>query len=201
MKAQFLHLNRNINKHVQTGIILPITLISLLILLIASVALIRSTDTSLLIAGQIGFKRDAINQAERAIPEIRKIFDTGGALNNASLREDDVATSNYFATIQPSNSSGIPLQLLGTSFGTSNAITNDMAKISIRFLIDRMCLNKGPVTFNHCTTASSSSDVGGDALSLGEGKADGVDLPVYRISIRVTGPRNTEAFLQSTFSR
>ncbi len=198
MNPQFLPFN----KHAQTGIILPITLISLLILLIASVALIRSTDTSLLIAGQIGFKRDAINQAERAIPKIRALFDVSGStLNDVTKREKHQPDSNYFATIQKSNASGIPLQLLGDSFGNSNAITIDSAKVSIRFLIDRMCLTEGPVTFNNCTTASSSSDVGGDALSLSEGKANGVDLPVYRISIRVTGPRNTEAFLQSTFSR
>jgi len=196
MKTRFLHRHQ----HTQSGIILPITMISLLILLIASVALIRSTDTSLLIAGQIGFKRDAINQAERAIPEIKKIFDTG-KLKVATDREEDLATSNYFATIQTSNASGIPDQLFDDAFGTSNAITNDAAKISIRYLIDRMCLTEGPVTLNNCTTASSSSDVGGDATSLGQGKASGVDLPVYRISIRVTGPRNTEAFLQSTFTR
>jgi len=188
------------NMQTQRGIILPITLISLLILLIASVALIRSTDTSLLIAGQIGFKRDVANQAERTFPVIRAIFDSGN-LSDVTTREQDAPSSNYFATIQPSNASGIPNQLLGSSFGTSNAIKDDTAKITIRYLIDRMCISTGPVTFSNCTTASSSSDIGGDAMSVGEGKANGVDTPVYRISIRVTGPRNTEAFLQSTFTR
>lgn len=189
------------NRQTQLGVILPITLISLLILLIASVALIRSTDTSLLIAGQIGFKRDAVNQGERAIPMLRAMFDVGGILSNVSSREKHHESSNYFATIQPSNASGIPLQLLGNSFGTSNAITNDAARITVRYLIDRMCLTEGAVSNNNCTTLSSSTDIGGDALSLGEGKATGIALPIYRISIRATGPRNTEVFLQSTFSR
>lgn len=194
------------NKQVQQGVVLPVTLISLIIMLIASVALIRSTDNSLLSAGHISFKRDIINQAERAIPEIRNRFILNtGALNSVSNREKNLLTSNYYASIQPTNANGIPNVLLDTAdfdgkFSANN-IVDSSAGITIRYLIDRMCLKDGEVDISNCSIVSSTTDTGGDAMQLGnEGKASGVDVPVYRISIRVTGPRNTEAFIQSTFS-
>lgn len=194
------------NKQVQQGVVLPVTLISLIIMLIASVALIRSTDNSLLSAGHISFKRDIINQAERAIPEIRNRFILNtGALNTVSNREKNLLTSNYYASIQPTNANGIPNVLLNTTtfdgLFSSNNIVDSSAGITIRYLIDRMCFKVGEVDVSNCSTVSSTTDTGGDAMQLGnEGKASGVDVPVYRISIRVTGPRNTEAFIQSTFS-
>lgn len=192
--------------HAQRGVVLPITLISLMIMLIASVALIRSTDNSLLVAGHISFKRDIINQAERAIPSIKNKFTLEtGALNSVSNREKDALTSNYYASIQASNTNGIPTVLLNTTtfdgLFSSNNIVDSTAGITIRYLIDRMCIKTGKVDIANCATVSSTTDVGGDAMHSGnEGKASGVDVPVYRISIRVTGPRNTEAFIQSTFS-
>jgi type IV pilus assembly protein PilX len=194
------------NASKQRGIILPITLISLMILLIASVALIRSTDTSLLVAGHISFKRDILNQAERAIPKIKNQFvATTGDLYESGKREGNLTNSNYYASIQASNDSGIPNVLLNTTTFdgqfASNNIVDSTAGITIRYLIDRMCIKAGIVSVANCSTVSSTTDVGGDAMHIGNGgKASGVDVPIYRISIRVSGPRNTEAFIQSTFS-
>lgn len=196
---------QNLSKH-QRGVVLPVTLISLIIMLIASVALIRSTDNSLLSAGHISFKRDIINQAERAIPDIRNRFILStGALNKPTNRQENLLSSNYYASAQPTNNNGIPTVLIDTSeFDgkfSSNNIVDSTAGVTIRYLIDRLCINTGEVDIANCAMVSSTTDTGGDAMQLGnEGKASGADVPVYRISIRVTGPRNTEAFIQSTFS-
>ncbi len=203
MKTTITFIN-NIHKR-QQGVILPITLIALLVLMIASVALIRSTETNLLIAGNLGFKRDLINQAERTAPTIKTLFETG-ALQDQALRLDDALDQNYLASMQASNQSGIPNTLLDVagfdSQYSSNNIVDTDAQVTIRYLIDRMCLSTGAVTVTKCVTSASGSDTGGDAMNLsGSGKATGNDLPVYRLSIRITGPRNTEAFLQSTFSQ
>lgn len=196
----------------QTGVVMIVTLISLVLLLLASVALVRSTDTNLLIAGSMSFKRDVLNQAERAIPQIKTAFETG-ALALGSAREVDVKTANYFATIQASNASGIPKQLLDTvAFDgdfASNNIVDKTAQVTIRYLIDRMSLVTGPCDPTKCTLSASTSEVGGDAFNATAGggggagsysRAKGQDIPVYRITIRATGPRNAEAFVQYTFS-
>ena len=46
----------------QRGVIMIITLIALIVLLISGAALIRSFDTSMLLAGNLAFKRDLVNQ-------------------------------------------------------------------------------------------------------------------------------------------
>lgn len=191
-----------IGKNYQTGVTLIVTLIALVILLIASVALIRSTDTSLLVAGHLGFKRDLTNQAERTFPVIKNIF-KAGTLSTSSTRSSDLVTSNYYASIQPSDKNGIPNVLLDTSTFdstfTGNNIVDTTAKITIRYLIDRMCLTTGAVSAASCSLSLGTTDPGGDINQL-LNKPGGVDRPIYRISMRVSGPRNTEAFLQSTFT-
>ncbi|MFA6178089.1 MAG: hypothetical protein WC696_00595 [Candidatus Methylopumilus sp.] len=182
----------------QSGIVMLVTLISLVILMLASVALVRSTDANLLIAGNMAFKRDVINQAERSIPTIRTLFQSG-ALTSSTVRQSDLVSSNYYATIQTNNSKGIPNVLLAVSDGDANNIIDTNAQVIVRYVIDRMCLSTGAVSATSCSLSQSTTDTGGDGL-LDSEKAKGADIPIYRISIRATGPRNTEAFLQTTFS-
>ncbi len=202
-------LHQHLPNHQQKGVVMVVTLICLVVMLLASVALIRSTDANLLIAGHLSFKRDVINQAERAIPNIRTAF-VSGALSSTSSREQSVPGENYSAVILDSNSVGIPTVLLNTStfdgtYGGKNIVDSD-SQITIRYVIDRISLQTGPCKVTSCAVTQSNTSVGGDAnnsLDCGVGcygRASGNDTPVYRISIRVTGPRNTEAFLQSTFS-
>jgi type IV pilus assembly protein PilX len=203
-------MNKRLHQHLpnpqQKGVVMVVTLICLVVMLLASVALIRSTDANLLIAGHLSFKRDVINQAERAIPNIRTAFVTG-TLSDASKREQSVAGENYSAVILDSNSVGIPTVLLNTStfdgsYGGKNIVDSD-SQITIRYVIDRISLQTGPCSVTSCAVTQAKNALGGDANNLlynNTSRAQASDTPVYRISIRVTGPRNTEAFLQSTFS-
>ncbi|MPS47613.1 hypothetical protein [Methylobacillus sp.] len=186
----------------QRGIIMLITLMALVILTLASVALIRSSESNLLIAGNLAFKRDVVNQGERAIQQIKRSV-ISGALSSDVLRLSDSKANNYFSTILPSNIDGVPSILLDRArfdaeLGANNIVDND-AQITIRYVIDRLCLQTGEIDVASCAISASTTDVGGDARALLK-KPGGVDVPLYRISIRVTGPRNTEAFMQSTFT-
>lgn len=188
----------------QQGVILPLAMVALLVMMIASIGLIRSTDTSLQLTGKLAFKQDAVNQVERAVLTMQDLFETG-ALSNLSDREADHAASNYYASIQPSHQTGLPAVLMDADqfdglFSGNNIVDNE-AKITVRYLIERLCFSDGKVTIAKCATSALSSDTGGDALNLGnQGKAFGSDKPVYRLSVRVTGPLNTNAFMQSEYS-
>jgi len=184
---------RPVQSH-QRGLVLIVTLLALMILLLASVALIRSTDTNLQIAGNMAFKRDAMNQAERAIPDIQKLFTTG-ALKDRAAREANLANKNYFATIQKSNASGIPEELFKITSSNANNIKDDTNKIEVRYVIDRMCLATGEVTEEKCSLGSTNVT---DFQPVD--KEEGEYFPVYRISVRAIGPKNTEAYMQATFS-
>lgn len=188
----------------QQGVILPIALVALLIMLIASVGFIRSTDTSLLVTGNLAFKRDAMNQAERASAKIQTLFETG-VLNDGAKRLNDLLAENYYASIQPSHTNGLPTILLDTSAFDNNFSQNNIkdnsSQITVRYIVERMCFSAGAVTISNCITSTSTTDVGGSAGNLsGSGKATGIETPVYRLSVRVTGPNNTQAFMQSEFT-
>jgi type IV pilus assembly protein PilX len=198
----------------QRGAVLLMSLIVLVVLLISAVALVRSFDTSLFQSGNIAFKRDLVNQGERVVPTVLTAFDTG-ALSTAEARGGHLPASNYSATILPSNAQGVPVTLLDAgsfdgSYGSGNNIVVSGQGVTIRYVIDRMCSTTGldaALGAGSCILADAGAPMGGTnyrpkAELPGTGGAAGA-MPqqvVYRISIRVDGPRNTQAFLQTTFS-
>ncbi len=202
-------------------------LIALTILLIGSIALVRSFNTSLSTAGNIAFKRDLMNQSERAVPVILTALNTpGGVLNSIAARADHRADSNYSAAALAVNAQGIPTLLLqesdaaftsaatsvsGANLGIVTAATNDInitdstgrnQQVRVRYVLDRLCEVAGNETAlgDRCVRERDILPRGGGSLGP---RAEDTAAPrpvVYRLSIRVDGPRNTQAFYQTTFS-
>jgi type IV pilus assembly protein PilX len=201
----------------QRGTVLLLTLVVLVVLLLGGVALVRSFDTSLLTAGNIAFKRDLVNQGERVVPVVLKLFQTG-ALNTATARQNNNQGQNYSAAILPSSPQGVPLVLLDngafTAIGNAgnDIVLQDLNQnVKIRYVVDRMCNAQGL----DATLGSAGCILADNGLSNAvdvnnsntadfagpDGKAGAVPQQVvYRISVRVDGPRNTQAFLQTTFA-
>ncbi len=186
----------------QRGVILLVTLMALVILLISSIAMLRSFDTSLLLSGSMAFKRDLMNQGERGIAQAITYFNSG-ALSTDSARQANVNSVNYSATILTSNARGIPEALLGsTKFSaagmTGTDITDSSTGVTIRTVIDRQCSATGEFSTSSCVYVPGYSDSGGTNWLK---KAGAEYVPVYRISVRVDGPRNTQVYLQTTLAR
>ncbi|MGH8460232.1 MAG: pilus assembly PilX family protein [Stenotrophobium sp.] len=189
----------------QRGIATLITLIALLVMTIAVLALVRSSDTSALIAGNLAFRRDLTNQAQLAMSQASAAFTSAtGVLNTETAREADQPKANYSSTMLAAPTSnpsqGIPNVLLvsdstfdsNTSFTAGNLTDNG---VTLRYVIDRLCSATGAPSAATCVQGQQTSDKGGTA---GIQKAGGTFIPVYRITIRVSGPRNTQAFYQAT---
>lgn len=149
------------NRHVrQRGSVLIMALISLLILMLASVALISSTDTSLLTAGNLAFKRDLANQAERAVAQVRTQF-VSGTLVSETILYNDQTEQNYWAHALPSTKlPGIPDVL--TAPEKKDDIIDTAAGTRLRYVIDRMCISGTTVPDKStCTMGSFVDDKGG----------------------------------------
>lgn len=208
MKTVHRHLRQAPRR--QRGVVLIFALISLVILLIGAVAMMNSMNASLFNAGNYGFKRDLTNQGERALNTVIGLISTG-ALGTEAARQVDNNGANYRASILASDPQGIPLVLLqsdaafAASGFTAPAIqVNDQGLdmgVTVRYVIDRMCTAEGAVDKNSCTTAGTLAPSGGTP-SAG-GKVEDTALPVqavYRVTIRVSGPRNTQSFFQATIT-
>lgn len=193
----------------QRGVVLLFGMIALVVLLIGTTALVRSMNTSLMTAGNFGFKRDLTNQGERAIQVVLQALQTG-ALTSETTRESNQLNSNYSASLLPSNPQGIPLALLTDgAFAAVGVSNNDIAVadmgITVRYVVDRMSAAAGPADTSNTVMADNTVPSGGsgselmtamDSSSGGQGAL--APQVVYRISVRVTGPRNTQSFYQST---
>ena len=186
----------------QQGAVLLVTLVALAFLLLAATALLRSSETSNAMAGSLGFKRDLVNQAERAMKlAIDAFTDDAGTLATDTTREANLLSSNYFAAKLDSNSQGIPLMLLKDSLftGTADDIEDSDTGITIRYVIDRLCDATGEFDYTSCVSLNGSSTSGGSA-SNATLKVGLSYQPVYRISVRVDGPNESQAYLQTTIT-
>jgi type IV pilus assembly protein PilX len=186
----------------QRGVTLVIALIALIVLLLSGVALIRSLDTSMSTAGNLAFKRDLTNQAERIVAR---------AIANLNTMPDltiDNPAKNYSASRLATNDYGIPSLLADDSLWTWTA-ANDMNDptsgiTQLRYAIDRLCVSgTGAPSLSNCayafkprrtTTVTDSVDVGKEPVAA-------PSYYIYRVSVRAIGPRGTVAFVQSTFMR
>jgi len=186
----------------QRGAVMLITLITLTLVMLSAMALIRSFETSLSMAGNLAFKRDLVNQAERGITQAISLFESGGALAALTDREANSAANNYQASILPTNSQGIPAILLMSdndfkAIMTGADIADTQAGVTVRYVIDRLCSAAGAATSTGCMRKAEEQ---GGSVSEATKRAS-VYRPIYRISVRATGPRNSQVYLQTTISR
>ena len=184
----------------QRGVVRIDTLIILMILMIGAAALVRSMNTSLFSAGNLAFRRDLVNQGEQAVSNVTTAFTTG-AFSASGTTNADIAAANYSSTILPTNAQGVPNVLLNdTSFTaawTAPDITGATGDIQVRYIIDRLCSTTGPSSSAQCVQ-SSAAPTGGTAPGTG---LPPPSATVYRLSVRVTGARSTQIFLQTTFTK
>jgi type IV pilus assembly protein PilX len=210
MKTRMKTLNRSLRSR-QRGVTLLFGMIALVVMLIGAVAMMRSMQTALLMSGNLGFGRDLTNQAERATVAASALFNTG-ALATEVPRITSLVGSNYSATILPTTAQGIPTALANeTQFAAVGTVANDITvaaqSVTVRYLIDRLCTNATAADLSHCTLQESLKLRGGSTSQQTRAETDTVGgagaLPpqtVYRLTVRVTGPRNTQAFYQTTFA-
>lgn len=206
----------------QRGVVLLFSLIALTIMLIAAAALVRSFNSSLFNAGNIAFKRDLQNQGERAVDRALVAFRTGGDLATTATRAANRKDFNYSATMLPVNPQGIPTALQNdTTFAVVGDAKNDFSvasqAVKIRYVIDRLCAVVGDESVlggTECVVADNPVDAGvglkemqgAGGASLGKDASGGAlkaavsKGTLFRLSVKVEGPRNTQSFFQSTFT-
>ncbi|MET3379023.1 hypothetical protein [Variovorax paradoxus] len=185
----------------ERGAALLLALVVLVVLLASGVAVMRSMNSSLAGAGNLAFRRDLVNQAEQAIAKAVKVS------YPASASKDN----NYSTVPLAANAQGIPLALLDdTQFAAVGKTTNDLTgatnDVKIRYVVERLCINDTQTAElqgkEGCATPLSNP--AGGSAQLRPGGSTGlayVTEPIYRVSARVLGPRNTRVFIQSTFTK
>jgi Tfp pilus assembly protein PilV len=183
------------SRSAQRGVSLLFALLALVALSLATLALVRSVDTSSLLLGNIGFKKDATAAADQAARQAI----TWLTVNNATLNTD-VTASGYYASTQELAADGVTVkppvdvtgqQLAGTanrqlvdwdantcqsaasgSYNGCSLLTADAGTINgnkARYVVFRLCSKPGDFTTDtsiSCAQRATSTDSCGSKGAL-----------------------------------
>ena len=129
-------------KRAQRGVIVFIALIAVLVLSLAAVALLRSTDTAGVISGNVAFKSATTSAADTGA---ERAFN---ALPTLAAADADV-TGQYFRIMQAVDANGIPSAVANNNWanvpcydsaGGATAIScTDESSYRVQYVIDRLC--------------------------------------------------------------
>ncbi|MDR2710916.1 MAG: hypothetical protein LBB65_06285 [Burkholderiales bacterium] len=196
----------------QRGIVLLVTLLVLVAMMLVSVGIMRSVDTSTMAVSNMAFRQAAEASANQAIETaVKDLFN--GALAGETAYNN--AAPDYFAWYSPSddNAQGIPDFRLNAIRGE----TDENSKNTTRTLIERMCSAQGqpnpPTVVCLAETLADRPGVDNSINKAGEDQDDlnasgssgggggAVSANLYRISVRVDGPNGSVAYAQAVISR
>lgn len=188
----------------QQGVVLFIALIALVVILLAAVALVRSVDTSSLIAGNVAFRRAATSSADTGFERARDWLFAQQTAESAAGRSQGIDAEHalngtnrdigFYANLDPAN------DLIANpntwTDGFSRGLEVDGAGNTIRYIIQRMCRTAGQVPtptdciYSDAENKNNSQAAGGSTAVHISGSV------MYRVTVRVSGPRNTISYIQ-----
>jgi hypothetical protein len=189
----------------ERGATLFVALIVLVAMSLAGIALMRSVDTNVLIAGNLSFRQGATAGGDWGVEDARAWI-----LAHAAALNDDKAdgATFYYASWQES------LDLIGNNpaiedfkwdppeLGKEPAdLGFDSAGNRVQYLIHRLCDKEGAPNAVACVKSSVSAETSTPDQTKRIGPVDSGPVTIatvifYRITVRITGPRNTVSFVQ-----
>lgn len=184
----------------QLGASLFIALIALVSMSLAGIALVRSVDTSNLIAGNMAFRQSALHTTdvgiEAAVNALGSI--TASALEANYPTGCASGACNYYPTLQATDSKGVPTVI---NWGSVPSTTVN-GSYDVKYVMDRLCQGPAPVTdiAGKCY-ASASTTSGGGSKKAGAVVFSSAQKVYYRVTVRVNGPRNTVSYAQAVLSK
>lgn len=202
----------------QRGGVLLTVLIVLVVMTIGALGMIRASDTSVLIAGNMAFRQTGVTSAELAVES---------ALSWLAAQADgdlwvDQASAGYYASFDPlkpdskKNESWEQywagpvtkcwVDWVGKVTAAQCMAADDDADLSRRdeagnrsaYVIHRMCLQSGDSTLAASGCQVASTTIASPSSSRGSGLV-GVNSArqiYYRITVQTSGLRNTRSFVQ-----
>jgi type IV pilus assembly protein PilX len=180
------------------GFVLIIALIVLAAMSLAAVALVRTVDTTTMLARNISFKRDALNRTDIAIDAGLQNFRAGAQFAAGANTMADDASRNYSAVLLPSDPDGIPQIIKSSTFSTTwtaNPVSTELGMSAV-YLIERLCSKPETSTVKNCLVGERVAQGGSQPAD----RPEQIAPAMYRITARVTGPRQTTSFVQLIFT-
>lgn len=183
----------------ERGIVLIIALIVMVAMSLAGLALIRSVDTTTTIIGNLGLRQASIPPGNVAVEAAAAaLFNNAapGGIRTIANLDNDFSAENYFASRQAGEDArGIPVVLQSISNFTLPKSIDDQAGNQVRYVIERLCDQLGAPDKQHCELMPPKNSYGTTVND--PPLVTGALIPIYRLTVRIDGPKNTTSFLQA----
>lgn len=187
----------------QRGVVLFISLIVLVAMSLAGIALMRSVDSGVMIAGNLAFKQSTTLAGDSGVEAARAALNTIAAGSGTPLW-NNIGASAYYASLPataPDFTGTDPNKTAYNWTATNNsvAVTGIAGVTDVRYVIHRMCAATGDPGTAGCvkgttTSSATASQSVRDAASATNFTVSSAQY--YRITTRVVGPRNTQSFVE-----
>ena len=206
----------------QRGVVLMISLIILVALSIAGIALVRSVDTTNVIAGNLAFQQAATRAADAGTEDaIVNVLQNPGGLSTVELQSDHTGATGrgYVASMADNPANAAAWDALWRATINPNPIATptaprsciervcslpvDAAGNCVSYTIQRMCAQAGDPRLDAtgCIRATRKMAGEGEDISAGRKPLSQITQYYYRVTTRVVGPRNTTSFIQTIIAR
>lgn len=212
------HASRSIRSYSmkQRGVVLFLTLLALLAMSLAAVALIRSVDTSTLIAGNLAFKQAATSAGDSSLETAINWLAATELANNAKNVLNDAthpfnmtgSTAGYYSSLDPARSltdPGVTPHFNWNWPGDGSVPVTDAGGNKTSYIIQRMCrLNNTVVQTNECLFGGVIKLDGNErGIVYPPDICNGPGCPLvgqstqFRITVRTEGPKNSVTYVQA----
>jgi Tfp pilus assembly protein PilX len=188
----------------QRGVVLIVALIVLVAMSLGGIGILRSVDTSTLIAGNIASKQRTLQSADAGLEAaIKWISD-----NRTNLNSDSPANAYYSAV--SGGGSGLSLRFAWedpSSWAGAKVVGVDAAGNRVDYVIHRMCTKPGLAkdALGQLCSTDVADNTGGAISAPSEGSSMASGASAYtsppklylRVTVRSAGPRNATSFVQA----
>lgn len=211
-----------LNKAGQRGVSLLVALVALVVMTVAGFALLRSVDTGNVIAGNMAFREVTVHAADLGIeaaatylhstvnPSPDANLPSGCSVATANANATDLGNCRYTARMQGEYSNGVPRVDWTVEDNIPKTTSNG---VSYQYVVERMCnpdtsvdvtltqAAKNETAKSRCATEVVEGGGSNKPSGYGSKPVSKIVAVKYRVTVRVTGPRNTISTIQAVLER
>lgn len=176
----------------QRGVTMLVVLVLLSVMLLGGMALSRLSEISTLASGNSAYREAALQASEIGL---NNAFVAVRALAN----EDTSVGSWYSATEKLKDANGLP-----TGIDWSTAPSTTIGLMTTQYVAERACTTTPVTSAARQCLVKQYSPPAGTAFESRDASRETLDPPnsrQFRITVRVTGPKGTESFVQSLVTK
>lgn len=173
-------------KRAQQGVTMLVVLILMVVMLLGGMALARMTEVGTLAAGNAAFREASVQASEVGVNSAFAAIKT--------LVDEETDTGNWYHAITlDQDAAGLPT----VNYDAAPELV--VGAYSVRYVVDRVCTGAAPVAnplrqclLKQIPQIESATD---------REKPDPPTARQFRITVRVTGPKDTRAWVQALVTK